>query len=78
MSNVKLTNRCGGELVDTLKSGTTLRLRNKMSATINEEELTPHIETLVSRGLVLKEIIVPKTAEKSAKKETTRKTSRKK
>ena len=55
--SVKLTNNCGGQLVDTLKSGTTLRLDNKKSMAVDNAELTPHIETLIAKGLVLSEAV---------------------
>lgn len=66
--SIKLTNNCGGQLVDTLKSGTTLRLNNRESITVDNTELTPHIETLISKGLVLSDE-VPSMVEESTEEE---------
>lgn len=67
----KLTNISGGLLVCDLKDGSTLRLNNKQSGTFKDSVITKHIETLVSKGLVRKEVV--KEQQKSAEKSATRK-----
>ena len=60
----KVTNISGGELVcDLAVQGKTLRLNNKQSKTIKENEMTKHIKNLVSKGLILIENIPIPTTE---------------
>lgn len=74
MSVYKLTNKSGGQLVcDLAVQGKTLRLDNKKSQTIKENEITPHIKNLVSRGLILSEEVVQP---QQTKKNTTPKSSK--
>lgn len=70
----KLTNISGGQIVcDLAVQGKTLRLNNKQTKTIKENEITPHIKNLVSKGLILSEEVIPPqvtkktTASKSSK-----------
>lgn len=68
----KLTNISGGQIVCDLKvekgeDPKTLRLDNKQSKTIEDTEVTKHIDNLVSKGLLLKEEVKTKTAQKSNK-----------
>lgn len=68
----KLTNISGGQIVCDLKVEKgedlkTLRLDNKQSKTIEDTEVTKHIDNLVSKGLLLKEEVKTKTAQKSNK-----------
>lgn len=68
----KLTNISGGQLVCDLKVGKgkdpkTLRLDNKQSKVVEDTEVTKHIDNLVSKGLLLKEEVKTKTAQKSTK-----------
>lgn len=63
--SLKLTNISGGLLVCDLKVAKgeepkTLRLNNKQSKTILDTEVTKHIETLVSKGLLLAEEVKTK------------------
>ena len=76
MSLYKLTNKSGGQIVcDLAVKGKTLRLDNKKSQTIKDNEITPHIKNLVSRGLILsEEVLQPQTT----KKNTTYNSSKKK
>ena len=68
----KVTNISGGELVcDLAVQGKTLRLNNKQSTTIKENEITPHIKNLVKKGLVLIEEI-PVETQTITKKTTTK------
>lgn len=53
---LKLTNISGGQIVCDLKTKT-LRLDNKKSTTIPEEEVTPYIETSIKKGLFISEKI---------------------
>ena len=70
----KVTNRTGGQLVcDLAVKGKTLRLNNRQSTTINDNEITPHLRNLESNGLVLVEYVSDET--KTTKKKTTRKNS---
>ena len=67
----KLTNISGGQIVcDLAVGGKSLRLNNKQSMTIKDNEITPHIHNLVSKGLILKQnVSIPETkATKSVKK----------
>lgn len=64
---ISLKNISGGLLVCDLKTkGKTLRLNNRQSKSIQDTEFTPHIETLLSKGLLLKEEV--KTSKSTAKK----------
>lgn len=75
--SVKLTNISGGQIVcDLGVDNKTLRLNNKKSTTIEDTEMTPHIEHLVQSGLMLSEKIVVEetpttktTSKRSASKE---------
>lgn len=75
--SVKLTNISGGQIVCDLKGDKkTLRLDNKKSTTIEDTEMTPHIEHLVQCGLMLSEKVVVEetpatktTSKRSASKE---------
>ena len=52
----KLTNVSKGQIVcDLAKEGSTLRLNVGNSQTIKDNEITPHIMNLVSKGLILSE-----------------------
>ncbi len=74
--SIKLTNVSGGLLVcDLAVKGKTLRLNNKQSKEVSDIEITKHIDNLVSKGLLLKEIL-PVT--KSTKKETVKNSSKEK
>lgn len=54
----KLTNVSSGQIVcDLAKKDSTLRLNSKDSITIKDDEITPHIKNLVSKGLILSEEI---------------------
>ena len=64
----KLTNISGGQIVcDLAVEGKTLRLDNKQTTTIKDSEITPHIENLVTKGLILSESIETKTVKTAAK-----------
>jgi len=67
---IKLTNRTGGEWVDTLKSGATIRLKNKESKTVNDTEVTKHIENLIKKGLVFSETVQTETKKTVANKKS--------
>ena len=70
----KVTNRTGGQLVcDLAVEGKTLRLNNRQNTTINDNEITQHLKTLESKGLILIEYVSDET--KNNKKKTTRKSS---
>ena len=63
----KLTNISGGQIVcDLAVQGKTLRLNNKQSTTIKDNEITPHIKRLIDKGLILsEEVIKPQTTKKT-------------
>ena len=64
----KLTNVSGGQIVcDLAVKGKTLRLDNKKSQTIQDNEITPHIKGLVQKRLIISEEI---SAEIHSKKST--------
>lgn len=64
----KLTNISGGQIVcDLAVEGKTLRLDNKQTTTLKDSEITPHIENLVTKGLILSEPIETKTVKTTAK-----------
>ena len=65
----KLTNISGGQIVcDLAVQGETLRLNNKQSKTIKDNEMTKHIKNLVSKGLILIENIPTETKKITATK----------
>lgn len=65
----KLTNISGGQIVcDLATEGKTLRLNNRETKTIKENEITPHIKNLVTKGLILSEDVVTKTTPKKKEK----------
>ena len=68
MSLITLTNKTGGQLVCSLKSGNTLRLNNKQSTTVKDTEVTQHLETLVSKGLVISRVVKEKEITPTPKK----------
>lgn len=61
---VRLTNKSGGLIVCDLADGTTLRLNNKASDTIEDSAVTKHIKNLVTKGLLLSKEVKSETAEK--------------
>lgn len=67
---IAVTNISGGQLVCDLASGKTLRLDNKQTQTINENEVTEYLKTLESRGF-----IKMKTLDKVSETKTTPKKS---
>ena len=74
--SVKLTNISGGQIVcDLAVQGKTLRLNNKQSKTIKDNEITSHIQNLVAKRLLLSEEV---TTPQTTKKETTSTRSKKK
>ncbi len=74
--SVKLTNISGGQIVcDLAVQGKTLRLNNKQSKTIKDNEITSHIQNLVAKRLLLSEEV---TTPQATKKETTSTRSKKK
>lgn len=60
--SVKLTNVSGGQLVcDLANNGGTLRLNNKETKIVKDNEVTSHITRLIEHGLVLsKKVVEPK------------------
>ena len=72
----KLTNNSGSQIVcDLAVKGKTLRLNNKQSKTIKDNEITSHIKNLVKKGLILsEEVITPQITKKT----TTSKSSKEK
>lgn len=66
--SIKLTNNSGGLLVCDLKTkDKTLRLNNKQSKTIENTEITKHIDNLVLKGLLLREEVKTKNTVKDSK-----------
>ena len=62
----KLTNNSGSLLVcDLAVKGKSLRLNNKQSKTVKEEEITPYLLNLADKGLILSQQIVEQTKKKS-------------
>ena len=52
----RLTNISGGQIVcDLVGEDNTLRLDNKQTKTVKDIEITPHINNLVKKGLILSE-----------------------
>ena len=71
---LKLTNISGGQLVcDLAVEGKTLRLDNKKFTTIEDSEMTPHLDHLVELGLVTSEEVSKEKETKSTKKNTAKK-----
>lgn len=58
---MKITNNSGGQLVCTLKDGTTLRLNNKKTCYVSNSKITPYITGLSNKGLVFLEETQTKT-----------------
>lgn len=60
--SMKLTNVSGGQLVcDLANDGGTLRLNNKETKIVKDNEVTNHITRLIEQGLVLsKKVVEPK------------------
>lgn len=72
----KITNISGGQIVcDLAIKGKTLRLNNKQSEVIKNNEITPHIHNMMNKKLVLIEEVNNET--KSIKKETVKKSNSK-
>lgn len=72
----KVTNISGGQLVcDLAVKGKTLRLNNKKSVTIKDNEITPHIQNMMNKKLVLIEKVEVKS---TRKKDTVKKNSKEK
>ena len=70
----KLTNISGGQIVcDLAIEGNTLRLDNKKTKTIKDNEITPHILNMSDKKLILIEKLNNEV--KSVKKETVKKKS---
>ena len=73
----KLTNISGGQIVcDLAVEGKTLRLDNKQSKTIEDNEMTPYISRLISKRLLFSEVVSKN--KKSTKKNTVKKTVKEK
>lgn len=71
---LKLTNIMGGQLVcDLATEGKTLRLDDRQSETINENEITPHILHLEECELILIEEVSVETPKEKTKKTTAKK-----
>lgn len=65
----KLTNISGGQIVcDLAVKGKTLRLNNRQSDTIKENEITPHITHLMNNGLILIEMVQTESKTKKVSK----------
>lgn len=61
----KLTNISGGQIVcDLATEGKTLRLDNRQSQTVKDNEITPHIKNLIEKGLILSEEVLKETKTK--------------
>lgn len=61
----KLTNISGGQIVcDLAVKGSTLRLNNRQSKTIKDNEITPHIKQMMNKGLILIEQVETTKAKK--------------
>ena len=64
--SLKLTNISGGQIVcDLATKGKTLRLDNKQSQTIKDNEITPHINNLINKGLILSEEVLDTKTKKN-------------
>lgn len=63
---VELQNISGGQIVCDLKSeGKSLRLDNKDTTTIDDFEVTEHIENLVNKGLLISKSVKVKNTKNS-------------
>ena len=61
----KLTNiSCGQIVCDLAQKGSTLRINVRETQTIKDNEITPHIMNLVSKGLILSEEVSKETYSK--------------
>lgn len=65
---VRLTNKSGGLIVCDLADGTTLRLNNKASDTIEDSAVTKHIKHLVTKGLLLSREVKSETEKRKEEK----------
>ena len=64
---IELQNISGGQIVCDLKTeGKTLRLDNKDITTIDDFEVTEHIENLVNKGLLISKSVKVKNTKNSA------------
>nr|DAT59000.1 MAG TPA: hypothetical protein [Caudoviricetes sp.] len=64
---IELQNISGGQIVCDLKTeGKTLRLDNKDITTIDDFEVTEHIENLVNKGLLISRSVKVKNTKNSA------------
>lgn len=73
----KLTNISGGLIVcDLAVVGSTLRLNNRQSKTIKDSEITPHINNMINKGLILSTVVSEMEA-KVIKQNTVTKNSKK-
>jgi hypothetical protein len=72
---VQVTNISGGQIVCDLKSGATLRINNKQSQTINDNEVTDYLKTLEKKGLMKFKTLTDEQVE--IKKTTSKKSSSK-
>ena len=54
---IKITNKTGGLLVCDLAGGETLRANAGQTVEIREDQITGHLNNLVEKGLVLKEVV---------------------
>lgn len=64
---IELQNISGGQIVCDLKTeGKTLRLDNKDITTIDDFEITEHIENLVNKGLLISRSVKVKNTKNSA------------
>lgn len=72
----KLTNISGGQIVcDLAVEGKTLRLNNKQTKTIEDIEMTPHIENLVTKELMVSEVVLVEETKATKKRSTVQKNS---
>lgn len=63
----EITNISGGLLVRDLKNGETLRLNNKASITLKDEDIPKNFKNLAAKGqLRMKKVPTQQTAPKSA------------
>lgn len=64
---IELQNISGGQIVCDLKTeGKTLRLDNKDITTIDDFDITEHIENLVNKGLLISRSVKVKNTKNSA------------
>ena len=65
----KVTNISGGQLVcDLAVEGKTLRLNNRQSTTIEDNEITQHLKNLEDKGLILNEYVSKETKKRNTRK----------